>query len=368
MTDSKTSAKGFDYSSKIGSLIAMSEDESLPAEARTAYRNKAERLMREYRISEEQTIAKDQFSVMPETAKIVLVESNAYYNPLSMKYAAIFSEVAQHAGVRYALSYGWSGGDDNVSQLVVTVVGYEGDINLAKFLWISARLVFMTRIDASVNPALSDSENCFYLRNAGWSRKDVAKALWNSDEKDGTAHGRVQKLYLAECETRGEKPMVAGKGFQAKAYREAYADAFAAEFGWRLRSARDAADAIGGALELKGRKERVDEAFYTLYPKKRPAPMTEQERAAYWEAQLASEANCGKCKTTKHVTGQCKDHRPYEPTEADRRASWRKHSSPEARAGQRNGTAAARSVNVQRTAGERHASTEAAEQRIALGS
>lgn len=367
MTDAKTSAKGYDYATKIGSLIAMSEDESLPEATRTAYRNKAEQLMREYRISEEQAIAKDQFSIMPERYVIVLMESNAYSNPLAERYAAIFREVCRHAGVRQVVRYVWD--DNDMSQMAGIVVGYEGDVNLAKFLWTAARLVFMTRIDARVNPALSDQENAYYLRNSGQRRNAVATALWGSKPDDGVSHGRVQKLYLAECALRGEKPRVAGRGINANLYREAYADAFVAEFGWRLRSARDAADAQGGALELKGRKERVDEAFYALYPSMRPsAPMTDEERAAYWARQEEDEANCEACKKTTSITLKCKRHRPYEPTEADRRASWRRHSSPEARAGQAAGAAAARAVNVARTTGEPNARAEAAPERTALGS
>jgi hypothetical protein len=369
MTDTKTSAKGFDYASKIGSLIAMSEDENLTAEARTAYRNKAEELMRQYRISEEEAIAKDQFAIVPEVYEIFVMETGAYNNVLKSQYAQIFREVARHAGVEFKLQYVWDRDDDDRSKLKATVVGYEGDVNLAKFLWISARLVFMTRIDARVNPELSDQENAYYMRNSGMRRNAVAKALWGSASDDGVAHGRVQKLYLAECTKRGEDPRVAGRGINVETYRKAYADAFVAEFGYRLRSSRDAADAKGGALELKGRKERVQEAFWALFPDMRPAPrMTQEESDAYWAAQQAAEDNCIACKKTKSATGKCKDHRPYEPTERDRRDSWKRHSSPEARAGRAAGSAAARAVNVQRTAGERHARTEASPERTALGS
>lgn len=247
MTDAKTSAKGYDYASKIGSLIAMSEDDSLSDEARRAYRLKAEQLMRDYRVAEEEAIAKDETAALVGRYEIVLLHGDAFRSDLRHQYFDIWREVAKHAGVMSRMEYRYPSKDDvDSSQVVAVVYGYEMDVRLAEFLWTAAHLVFVTRIDARPNPQLDDQENCYYLRNSGMPRNEIAYALWGSDRKDGAAHGKVQRLYLAECAKREEKPRVAGRGLQVSQYRDAYANAFTDEFGYRLRSARDAADSEGG--------------------------------------------------------------------------------------------------------------------------
>jgi hypothetical protein len=368
--DAKTSAKGFDYAAKIGSLIAMAEDETLPKAARDSYRLKADQLMREYRIAEEETIAGDVFSLAPVSREIVLMESGAYDNPMSGHYQSLFRSIAKYAGVRFVVEYRWTDepfSNLEESALMAVVYGYDMDIRIAEFYWTAARLVFMTRIDARPDATKSDQENCYYLRNSGLKRNDIAHALWGSAYNDGHAHGRVQKLYLAECATRGEEPRVAGRGIQVSLYREAYANSFVSEFNWRLTDAKNAADTAGGALELPGRAERVDEAFYTAYPKRRP--MTEEQmaaRQARWDAEEAAMGPCQACLKTTSKTGLCRRHRPSETTQADYRR-WARADGPEARAGRANGAAAARSVDVVRTAGTRTQRTESAPTRPALG-
>ena len=361
-----------DYAKLIGHLIAKAESaaELGQEEEAKSYRAKAERLMREYRISEEQTIAGDAFSIVPIRFEVVLLESSAIHNPLRYQYAVIWSEVAKHAGIRFKLEYRFPKCDETETEdaktgLVAVGYGYESDVRLAEMLWTSARLVFMTRIDARVNPALSDQENCYFMRNSGMARADVAVKLWGSGVKDGAAHGKVQRLYLAECSKRGEEPRVAGRGIQVALYRKAYAEAFCDEFGWKLREARDAADSTGGALELPGRKERVNEAFWEAFPEERPeTPEQKAERLARYSEEACKP--CTDCSKTKSKTRKCRRHRPYVPTAADRKR-WERESGPEAEAGRMNGAAAARSVNVERTAGPRAQRTDAAPVRTQIG-
>jgi hypothetical protein len=352
----------FDYAAKIAALIAHAEDEANSPEARATYRAKAESMMRDYRIAEEDLIATDQFAAVPVLDKVIVMESNAYDNPLRDEYWSLFSRIARHAGIRLQGRYtGWSG--DN-SQLAATVVGYEGDIAYAKFIWTAARLVFLTRIDASVNRSLSDQQNCYYMRNSGLTRKEIATALWRSSATDGAAHGKVQKLYFAECAARGETPRVSGRGIQVDIYRKAYARAFVNEFGWRLNEAKDAAGTSGGGLVLHGRAERVDEAFYKEFPNMRPSSKEENEEAM--RRMDEEEANCPDCKKTTSKSGKCKRHRPTEISEAERRRYARMTRSPEARAGSANGTEAARAVNLARGF-ERTAATDAPASRDAIG-
>lgn len=362
----------------IGKLTAMSEDDGATAEERATFAEKAERLMREYRVDEEFVISSGQAQVLPQRFEIVLVEylGSYYANNFRDRYMEIWREISNHAGLKSHTEYRYDqDGDDGLRNRIVAVgYGYEMDVRLAQFLWTSAHLTFATRVDVKVNPALSDQLNCYYMRGSGMERNDIANALWGSAYTDGVAHGKVQKLYLAECAARGEQPTVGGKGFQAKRYREAYADGFTDQFGWRLRDARSAVDSKQGGLVLHGRKERIEEAYYAEWEDRRPEPVDPAARAARraandarWAAEAEERRKCkesGRCSKAK--SGECRTHRSYHATAADR-ARWdRQENAPEAKAGRASGVAAASSVEFRRTAGERTHKAPAAEERRAL--
>lgn len=364
---------------KIGKLTAMSEDETLTKEARATYAAKAETLMREYRVNEEFVISSGQAQIEPQRFEITLVEKlGAYYSiAFRDRYMEMWREISKHAGLKSHCEYRYDRDDDNAerSRIVAVGYGYEMDVRLAQFLWTAAHLTFATRIDVKVNPALSDQLNCYYMRGSGMERNDIAEALWGSARTDGPAHGKVQKLYLAECAARGEQPSVGGKGFQASRYREAYAEGFCDQFGWRLRDARSAVDAQQGGLVLHGRAERIEEAYYAEWEDRRPEPVDPIKRAerraadeARWAAEEAERLECkrsGRCSKAK--SGECRKHRTYHATAADRARWEREDNAPERMAGRAAGVAAATSVDFRRTAADRRQKAPSAE-RTALGS
>lgn len=360
---------------KIGKLVAMSEDMTIAAEARANYAEKAEALMRQYRVDEEFVISSGDAQVTPQRFEIALLENvNGYYAmTFRDSYMEIWREISKHAGLKSHFEYRYDRDDDDamVHRIVAVGYGFEMDIRLAQFLWTAAHLTFATRIDTKVDRSLSDQLNCYYMRGSGMERVDIATALWGSGPKDGAAHGKVQKLYLAECSARGEAPLVGGRGFVASRYRQAYAEAFCDQFGYRLRDARSAVDAKSGTLVLAGRKERIEEAYYNEWPDRRPEPIDpvareerRKAREAQWAEQEEEERKCkesGRCFKSK--SGECRKHRRSGPTEADRRRWDREAHGPETQAGRRAGAAAASSVDFSRTGGERRQKAPSAERR-----
>lgn len=353
-----------DYAKMIGALLANAEDETLSEETRSAYREKAEKLMREYRIEEEEAIASESTSAVPVADVLTVMEHSAYGNPLRQYYWDMLSRIANHCGVRISGKYLGSRNADD-SRLEATLVGYEGDIRYAELLYTAARLVFLTRIDTRVDRSLSDQENCYYMRGSGMKRNDIAHALWGSAYNDGVAHGKVQKLYVAECIARGETPKVSGRGIQVDLYRKAYAEGFVNQLGYRLRAAAEAVNKEGGGLVLHGRQERVDEAFYQMFPYMRP--MSAEERAKLLAEQEEAERNCQPCKRTKHRSGKCEMHRPRYMTAAEFKRYKRQRDSAEAHAGVRAGGRAANDVHIGRSGTETR-KAPAAPDRSAIGS
>lgn len=298
---------------RVQNLLNKAESTEFPAEA-SAYRAKAEELMRSYRIAEEDLIASDPSALEPVMDFITVCGESEFQG----SYSLLLIYAAEHAGVRVAQKWertvaGW--------EVRAAVVGYESDIRLLQMIYGAARLAFQNRLEPAFDEKLSTEENIYRLRSAGWTRKKVSILVLGLDTHAG--HARVGTIYKEQCRLRGEEPALDGKGITLKTFRGAYSMSFAARFSSRLREARDAADSIGGAIQLHGRQERVEEAFYGFFPERRPAavPATQESRPAIKER-----------KTTK------KDRDDYR----------RKYLSAAAKAGSKSGRLAAEEVELDR--------------------
>lgn len=243
---------------KISALIAKADNPAAtPAEA-AAYRAKAEELMLKYRIEEEGLIAATPGSIEPVFRQIEVYNISS---PFRGYHAYLWRCVARHCGIRYTLRY------DNM-RYFAQVVGYDSDLRYAEFLFNAAKLIMIAKLEPEVNPQESDKDNIYRLRSAGIDRQRIAEMVWG---KRGHQEGlKVGRLYKEACADRGEDAAVSGRSVNAKTYREVYAQEFSRQFSYRLNAARNAADSLGGALDLHGRAERVDEAFYTRFPNLRP--------------------------------------------------------------------------------------------------
>jgi len=304
---------------KISGLLNVAEDPATPPEAAATYRAKAEELMRKYRIEQEQLLAQDATAVEPILSIIDLcrIRSTRY----AYWYSVFIGQIAEHCGVKVHTNNYFHPTEGWINQ--AALVGYEGDVRYAEYLFNAARLVFINRIDVNPDPSLSDAVNVFRLRSAGWNRYEIADALWGS--RDATHTTRATKMYRAECARRGVEEMVAGRGVNVKTFRFGFANGFRNGLHAQLREARDGADSLGGAVQLHGREERVAEAFYGFFPQLRPVEIEIQE------------------------TTPAKKSRKKGWTQADEARYQRYHYSAEARAGAALGRDAASEVEVDRS-------------------
>jgi hypothetical protein len=253
---------------KIRALLDKAESTEFEGEADT-YRAKAEELMRKYRVEEEQAIAADPASLKPVSHTVDVSDSAEF----GQQYYSMLHWIIGHVGGRLRGRWAYDP-ERRASVIKATVVAYESDMRMAELLFTNARMAFSAHLEPKPDPTLTDQVNAYLMRRAGMERYRVAQLLWGSDPRDGTAHGKVGALYKAECAERDEKPALSGRGVNAKLYRKEYADAFAQRIWERLRRAREGADKVGGLPALHGRQERVDEAFYEIFPEERPVPTT----------------------------------------------------------------------------------------------
>jgi hypothetical protein len=255
-------------------------------EAAASYRTKAEQLMRAYRIEEEALVREAVSSGAPVWREVEISPIDSLWRD---EMHQMWFAIAEHSGIEYVLHHRAG------RRLIANAVGYDIDLRLAEMIFNSARLAF---------------------RGSGMDRQRVAKLVFG---ESGHSQGiRVGKIFRAECERRGEADGVSGRGFNPNAYRAAYADEFAKVINRRLRQSRDAADAIGGALVLPQRAERVKEALYKQYPDQRPA--TPEERAAakaaqeQWERDHPEEVAARKKRIEKANRWTAEDQRRWNRT------------------------------------------------------
>jgi hypothetical protein len=319
----------FDYAAKVRGLLAKADSARAMGndEEAAAYEATAFRIMRDYKIDQEATLAQDPTSEAPTH---VVMEFTVTDYMVGGYYPTILRAIATHCGVMVNIK--------NINRgYRVTFVGYDTDIRYAEFLWTSAYLMFSTRIAPVWSADRTPEENIFFMRNAGIERRAIADAAgW--DGTKAASRSRVQRVYVREAEKRNEPVLAAGLGFNTKLYREAYAQAFVTRLNSNLRAARDAADSVGGALVFHGRTERIGAAYDELFP---PAPKTD----VVWVDPTKDCKACEKAKTT------CNTHsymRERAWTKRDEIAAARREYSSSARAGRTSGRIAADGVNIQR--------------------
>lgn len=248
----------------ISALVAKADSSATTPEEAASFRAKAEEFMRKYRVEEESLIAQDEFSILPIFQVIEVCQIDS---PFRQFHSNLWGDVARHCGLRYAFRYNGKSG------YAAHAVGYESDLRYAEFLFQSARLVMIAKLEPNVNSEESDKDNIYRLRSGGIDRQRIAEMVWG---KRGHQEGlKVGRLYKEACAERGEEAAVSGRNVNAAIYRIAYAGEFVDRFRMRLFEARSAADSTGGAMALHGRAERVQEAFYIKFPEYRPQPEKE---------------------------------------------------------------------------------------------
>lgn len=312
---------------KIRGLIAKAESTDFPEEAAT-YREAAEKLMRKYRVEQEQLLETGVTRLLESPIQVTVALCPAS-SDFVQQYYWIWLDVAGHTEVLFHQTWGADQATGAYS-LLVQVVGFEMDVRYAEMLFTAAQLVFQENLEPKVRAELDDQANAYRLRRAGIARNRVAQMLWGSALNDGAAHGKVAKLYKAECQARGEDAAVSGRQINAGTYRMAYAAGFRTTLARRLRMAQDGADRDGGALVLGNRESLVKEAFWTAFPQYRPVPKSDVAE-----------------KTTSATPAKKSRVRGW--TKADQARHDRLHYSAAALAGRAGGDAAARSVELTNT-------------------
>lgn len=291
------------------------------------YRAKAEQLMKQFRIDQEDVLAKDATAFEPVVVDIDVCR--AYDNPYRQQYINMMWRSVTHVGAQAVYEFGRNAAGER--RVIAKVVGYEDDVRYAEMLYTAAALVFADRLEPKVRADLSDQVNAYRLRAAGIERVRASEMLWGRRDP-----GKIGRLYLAECKVRGETPALTGRGVTGATYRQQYAEEFDYTYGVRLLRARNAADSVGGGLVLHGRDQRVKDAFYKHFPYMKPS------------TEVAEIQECEDCKKAKN--GRCRNCQKVDTAvRKDQERRTRAYHSTAGRAGRASGRDAANHIDLTRS-------------------
>lgn len=344
---------------KVRALLEQADHpNTTPVEADT-FRSHAELLMFRYRIDESMLAEEPEAEIECVWNRLVIPSGTwrQYFSAMA-KYAV------EHVGARGVLGVTRMDMDglQNVSTWNLHYVGYPSDIRLADALYTSCMIAFSKRLDPKVDPELTEQENAYWLRKGGMEGWRIATLLWPEVELVYVRNSwqrrppdkyvyKARKLFKLEALKRGEDPSeLLGQGNSMSVYRSSYAEGFLTEIRMRMMRMRQARDG-SGELVLAGRRQRIDEAFYTEYPQYRPMERLaggeddedgEEEgeggvardhtRSAYSDPR----SGCERCRKAK--SGYCREHSYLRPR------AYREE--PYSRAGAAAGRRAARDVDL----------------------
>lgn len=294
---------------QVRALLERADHPSTPREEADSARTMAESLMLKYRLEEALVVQKGDTSVVPVWRKMDLVVADSEFATFYHKLAGI---VMQHVGAKGVT--GWRENEEGRFVSTLEWVGYSMDLNAGEMLLTACMMEFGKRLEPKYDSSLSDAENAFNLRSAGWERKRIAVELfgqWETINEMKAKNRKVTRLIREHAAQIGEDAdSLLGRGTNIKSYREDYANGFVSAFHLRLIRMRNAAGEEGSGIVLRSKFENVLEAYYTRFPQYRPSD----------EPWRDPREGCEKCKKSK--SGYCRDHGFLKPSKAQARGRY----------------------------------------------
>lgn len=323
---------------RIRKLLDRANHPTTPGPEADLCRSRAEYLMLKHRIEEAIVFEKGLGETKGLEPTWLKIRTGVIGSDYSRYQSSIAGIILRHTGTKGTLFYDWTS-DDGVGYVVMDTCGFASDLRYLDLLLTTCLLEFSLRLEPKYDPGLSDMENAWNLRSAGWERKRIAKVMfgdWNTVNEMKAKNRKVTRLikeYGEKNDEMTEAMSMLGRGNVMASYRESFAEGFVSTLRNRLYGMRQAAQEQArqeGMLVPIGRVEAVQEAFWTKYPTQRPAEPDPNASSSY-----VDRANCPKCAKAK--SGYCRDHAYLKPTYVYDRTN---------RNGERAGSAAAYKVDL----------------------
>lgn len=254
MTETLDRAKTLD---KVRKLLAKAASTGYGEEAK-AFEQKAEELMMQYRIAEYELMQGD--------------PRNMKYQPESRDWRASFAEagefsqyarilliyVAEHCGcIPVGFVNGWE----------YRFYGYPADLDFVDAIFTGLLLHLVNTIQPKYDPNISLGENVANFKDAGYKWERIFEMCFPGERWDRRHGSRVLGPYKKFIAANPDREW--NKTTSLEAYRTQFMQAYTGRIAQRLQQIKKAAD-TGQGLVLVGRESDLKEAFYNVYPERRP--------------------------------------------------------------------------------------------------
>lgn len=293
---------------QIRKLLDLANHPNTPGPEADLARSRAEYLMLKHRIEEAVLIEKHLGETKGLEPTWLQVRLGVIGSEFSRFQSQIAGAILTHTGTKGTLFYDWES-DNGTGYVVMDTCGFASDLRYLDLLLTSCLLEFSLRLEPKYDPGLSDMENAWNLRSAGWERKRIAKVMfgmWETENEMKAKNRKVTRLikeYGRMNDATTEALAMLGRGNVMASYRESFAEGFVTTLRSRLYGMRQSAQAQAeheGMLVPIGRVEAVNESFWNKYPNLRPQEST--DTGTYIDRK-----DCEKCKKAK--SGYCREHR-----------------------------------------------------------
>jgi len=261
--------------SKVRGLVNKAEHpETPPAEAQ-ACREAADRLMLKYAIDQatlRQSMPEAQ-RMKPSIMDIDIVEVGSPYEIYFTNLVMIICEHTRTQAVFFGLNYPsdlleYYDKYSNRPQIRAKIYGFEADLKYFEILYTTLLLHMSNGIDPKINPALSDDENSYNLRMAGYQWADIARMFYAKGHEfgwDGVANGNGYMKFTGywkraanrEAARRGEKHVhIPAKKNIREIWRKNFARSYTSTLRVRLANARNSRE-VTGELVLRADMDAI---------------------------------------------------------------------------------------------------------------
>jgi hypothetical protein len=252
---------------RVQKLLDKANDPSVTPEERQTFIEGADRLMVKHAIDAAMLNATLTATERrrPVTEKFQAVNPNSEYWE---RFRTVLRMIGQAHNVRMAFHYD---GD-------VTMVGFRDDVEYVKMKWLSVYLQFTKTIDPTWDLNLTIDHNVYNFKTAGHRWEDIQSVMFGVTGIDKPLHF-FKPSYRRHCKVIGEEPRPHTQ--RNHAYRNSFTEGFVLQICARIEGMmaekRVTESEAGAVVLMRDVQVEIDEAFYDLFPGRRPK--TEAEMA-----------------------------------------------------------------------------------------
>lgn len=293
-----------DVMRKVQALLDKAASTTFDAE-RDAFLAKADAMMMRHSIEEVELASRERGKnhgpIKPELRTIIVPMTDK--SGVSDSLYTLFYRLARHVGCRIGPTH-FSSADGGWA---IKVVGYPTDLDYLQMLYLNLQLHFLSKMEPKPDASLTDVENFTNLWESGLSYERIFRVMgWEwATNPDGTTKQVTRKrlrpmraAYQAKCVAEGREPI---KGLKGNSYAKSFIDGYVYRINRRLDEMAEARKEAskGHEVVLAGRGSDLDEAFWDLFPDRRPHPKDCECDTCHF----------GKCNDVKCTRPRCVQYR-----------------------------------------------------------